>query len=129
LLKRIAGFWVNCPFLLFSFSVCGEHPVAKPPQVLAWKRWQQAVKKSTMKITFILFLFFLSTIGFAQQSETKMKSEIIQLHDKTHRIHDSIYLIISDYNRQTKTVTDPILKEALRLKTDSLWDVSDRNDI
>ena len=58
-----------------------------------------------------------------------MKNEIVQLHNKTERIHDSIYLIRSNCERQIKTVTDPILKEELSLRIDSLWNVSDRNDI
>jgi len=58
-----------------------------------------------------------------------MTQEINQLHSNTIRVRNSIASLIANQRLQIKMVADSLSKEKLLLKTDSLWNVSDRNDI
>ena len=75
-----------------------------------------------------LILFFITIISSAQNSNFD-KTELNQLHKKTEFIRDSINKLIQNNNLYEKKITDNIKKKQLLLQTDSLWNISDQNDV
>ena len=81
-----------------------------------------------MKTLLITFLFVFAFCR-AQSSHEKAVNELKQLHQRTNFVRDSIGKLISNSNHKVKAATDKKTKEALLLSTDSLWNISDQNDI
>lgn len=84
---------------------------------------------ANMKVTNVIILFLLITTSYAQECEDRAIHELTKLHSRTVSIRDSIISVIKTAELKIKAETDVAKKETLRLEVDSLWNISDKNDI
>lgn len=84
-----------------------------------------------MKIPFIviLLLSFILQSKAQQLSDSEIKAELNVLHVKTNSIRDSIKIAMTACQEESKLATDLSKRENLRIYEDSLWNITDRNDI
>lgn len=81
--------------------------------------------KRIIIITFVCFTFFCN----AQNSSKSIESELEKLHIQTTKKRDSLLVLIQGCNQKMKATVDPITVDYLKLVVDSLYNISDRNDI
>lgn len=82
-----------------------------------------------MKLINIVIILFTVTSSYAQDSEELAIKELEKLHSRTMFVRDSIGSLIKASNLKIKCATDAVEKEKLVLALDSLWNISDKNDI
>jgi len=83
-----------------------------------------------MRFLLISYFFFFAVTSSAQQkSESQIKIEIEKLHKNTDFIRDSISKLISISNHKLKESKIPAKTKKLYLTLDSLYNISDKNDI
>lgn len=82
-----------------------------------------------MKLINISIFLLAITSCYAQSSEEYAKEELASLHSRTVFVRDSISTLIKATNLKIDAETDAVKKERLLLTVDSLWNISDRNDI
>ncbi|MGG7033666.1 MAG: TlpA family protein disulfide reductase [Flavobacterium sp.] len=82
-----------------------------------------------MKKIILTLLLLFTVFCNAQNTEIEIKKELNRLHIPFNRVTDSIAILIRNCNEQIQTIVDPIKKERLLLRVDTLWNISDKNDI
>ncbi|MEW5675802.1 TlpA disulfide reductase family protein [Flavobacterium enshiense] len=81
-----------------------------------------------MRIFYFIFLL-LVTISHAQKIDKQAIIELDKLHSRTNFIRDSIGILIKSQNAKIKEEINSDKTEFLMLSLDSLYNVSDKNDI
>lgn len=81
-----------------------------------------------MKLINIIFLLVISS-GFAQDGKEEAIKKLAILHSNTVFVRDSLGTLIKASNKEIAAETDAVKKEKLLIAVDSLWNISDRNDI
>lgn len=84
-----------------------------------------------MRITFI-FILLLSSILHCkaqQMTDSEIEKELINLHFKTNTVRDSVKKLMKVCQEEIKKTSDLKKRESLIIYEDSLYNVSDRNDI
>jgi len=84
-----------------------------------------------MRITFIVILLLFSILDcIAQQmTDSDIEIELNNLHFKINSVRDSIHKLVKVCNEEIKKTSDLKKLESLAIYEDSLYNVSDRNDI
>jgi peroxiredoxin len=82
-----------------------------------------------LKLSATIAFFFLALISSAQQSEAEIQKELAQLHRQTKETRDSVSALLKSSYEAFQATSDLVVREQLRLHSDSLYNISDRNDI
>lgn len=84
-----------------------------------------------MKIIFIISLLFCSILYCKGQQikDSDIEKELTKLHFKTNTVRDSVNKLIKLCQEEIKETSDLKKRENLTIYQDSLYNVSDRNDI
>lgn len=78
---------------------------------------------------FILLLSLFTSPFIIAQNEASIEKELVELHKPTRKIQDSLSKLIKDYNLKIELETDPVKRDLLTLRLDTLWNAKDQNDI
>lgn len=78
---------------------------------------------------FILLLSLFTSPFIRAQNEASIEKELVELHKPTRKIQDSLSKLIKDYNLKIELETDPVKRDLLTLRLDTLWNAKDQNDI
>ncbi|WET01944.1 TlpA disulfide reductase family protein [Flavobacterium sp. YJ01] len=81
-----------------------------------------------LSFLFILFIFLISNLSFAQD-ESAIEKEILELHKPTKKIRDSILGLQKGLISKIEIEKDSIIKNQLILRLDDLENAKDQNDI
>ncbi len=82
-----------------------------------------------MKVIKFIILLLIITTGYSQDRNEKAVKELAVLHSRTAIVRDSLSILIKVANQQIDAETNEIKKEKLMIAVDSLWNISDKNDI
>jgi peroxiredoxin len=84
-----------------------------------------------MRIAFIAIILVSSVLNCkAQQiADSQIEKELNKLHFKTNSVRDSIAILIRASNEEIKITSDLAKRELLKIYADSLYNISDQNDI
>lgn len=78
---------------------------------------------------FILLLSLFTSPFIMAQNEASIEKELVELHKPNQKIQDSLSKLIKDYNLKIELETDPVKRDLLTLRLDTLWNAKDQNDI
>jgi peroxiredoxin len=84
-----------------------------------------------MRITFIVILLLCSILDCKaqQMTDSDIEIELNNLHFKINAVRDSVNKLMKVCNEEIKKTSDLKKRESLAIYEDSLYNVSDRNDI
>lgn len=84
-----------------------------------------------MRITFIVVLLLcsMSNCKAQQLTDSDIEKELIDLHFKTNAVRDSVNKLLKLCQEDIKKTSDVKKRESLIIYEDSLYNVSDRNDV
>lgn len=82
-----------------------------------------------IRFTVIGLLSFMLNCNAQQVSDSAMEKELSSLHFKTNAVRDSVKLLLKVCQEEIKVTGDLTKREKLKMYEDSLYNVSDRNDI
>lgn len=84
-----------------------------------------------MKILNLFFIGLLVSISSlaSAQSEAEIEKMIVELHKPTKKISDSIGKLMQETKSKIETEIDPVVKENLKLRSDTLFNAFDDNAI
>jgi peroxiredoxin len=87
------------------------------------------LKSPPLKLSATIVFFFLALTSSAQQSEAEIQKELAQLHRQTKETRNSVSALLKSSYEAFQATSDLVVREQLRLHSDSLYNISDRNDI
>jgi thiol-disulfide isomerase/thioredoxin len=82
-----------------------------------------------IRFTVIVLLSFMLNCNAQKVSDSAMENELRSLHFKTNAVRNSVKLLLKACQEEIKVTSDVSKRESLRMYEDSLYNVSDRNDI